>query len=91
MFLSAYVRERNAKHYHIIERDCYTSKAKFAAELRSNGYLVIRISNKRDIAAQKHNYISFAEMKNARKFMYREPSLWRDEISEIEEIKKIPL
>ncbi len=91
MLLSAYVKEKNAKHYHLIERDCYTSKAKFASELRSNGYIVIRISNKRDIAAQNHNYASFSEMKNSYKFMHKNPELWKRELNEIKEIEKIEL
>jgi hypothetical protein len=62
MYLSAYVRDKSTEQTLVIARD-YSSKEKFARDLRGNGYAVIRISNHRDIASQDYGYESFAEMK----------------------------
>lgn len=67
MYLSGYVRDKETNQHLVIEQTDYTSKEKFAKDLRSNGYAVIRISNKRDIQAQDHGYESVAAIKKQRK------------------------
>ncbi|WAB25024.1 hypothetical protein M3_0073 [Lysinibacillus phage vB_LfM_LysYB1] len=62
MELSAYVRDKDTGEETVIVRD-YPSKVKFAKDLKMNGYSVIRISNKRDLAAQNFGYESYTKMK----------------------------
>lgn len=90
MKLSAYCRDRQTKQYLVIERDIYKNKTEFSRELKANGYTVIRISNKRDLAAQNIGYKSFAEIKKlAKDFWSKNPELWKDELLKFERIANI--
>ena len=89
MFLSAYVKNKQTKKYSVIEHNSYSSKESFRKDLISNGYSVTRISNRRDIEAQNHNYESFLEMKKLLSFYNQNPELWENEINRIKEIERI--
>jgi len=91
MFLSAYVKDKETKQYSVMTQEDYTSKESFRKDLVRNGYSVTRISNKRDLAAQDHNYESFTEMKKNLEFYNENPELWKNEIELIKEIKNIEL
>ena len=94
MFLSAYVRDKETKREFIMVREDYTSKEKFARDIRANGYSVIRISNKRDLAAQDKtgDYATFTEMKKdfEARFGYNR-EFWADKFELIKEIEAIEL
>ena len=91
MYLSAYVKNKETKQYTIITHEEYTSKELFRKDLVRNGYSVTRISNKRDLTAQDHNYESFTEMKKNLEFYNENPELWKNEIELIKEIQSIEL
>jgi len=92
MKLSAYVKEKGTKNYKVIEGE-YPTKAAFGNDLKANGYTVVRISNKRDLAAQETGkYKSFSEMKEmAKKLWSKNPELWASELAMVENISKISL
>lgn len=91
MKLSAFVKDRETKELTVIERDDYSTKAAFTADLKANGYIVKRISNKRDLAAQDHGFESFAAMKKLSSMYIENPTLWAKELKQLAEIAAIEL
>ena len=92
MYLSAYIRHKETKEYSVMTHEDYNTKDSFRKDLISNGYTVIRISNKRDLAAQDHNYPTFLELKKSySEFIKQDPILWKNEKELIEEIESIEL
>lgn len=91
MHLSAYVRCKQTKEYTNIARDTYTSKDTFAADLRCNGYAVVRISNNRDIAAQDAGFVTFAAMQKHYQIYYSWSDSYADKMARLAEIAALPL
>jgi len=92
MYLMALVRNKKTKQTEVITRENYTSKKKFARDLRANGYAVISILNKRDIAAQEDGFKTFKEMKKFyEEFYATKPNIFSKELEKLEKIKSIEL
>lgn len=71
MLLTAYVKSRETKKTDFISSESYKSKEAFWKHLEQNGHIVIRISNRRDLAAQEYDFVTFAAMKKWDDFFIR--------------------
>lgn len=90
MWFSAFVRNKQTNEKRLIEDIDYITKKDFANDLRSNGYTVIRISNKRDLKAQEMNFSSVDVLKKMINWEKRNgfnTERYEEMLKEIEEIK----
>lgn len=90
MTLTAYVRFRDTRETTLIARDDYKSKEAFWRELEANGFIVIRISNNRDLEAHNYNFVTFAAMKRWDKWTKDNlgiDSEYHEDIKRIEQIE----
>lgn len=91
MELTAYVKIKQTKQKEFITRNHYKSKEAFWKDLENMGYIVIRISNKRDIAAQEYDFVTFAAMKKWDDFFIRRFKRESEFHKVIEQINQIEL
>jgi len=89
MYLSAYVTDKQTEVTTVIRSDFFNNKKEFANDLRSNGYVVTRISNRQDLAVQdKGEFANVGALKNQIK---RFPYISEKEKIFLAEILKIEL
>lgn len=91
MKLTACVKNRETKNYKIIDGE-YNTKKSFRQALNENGYIVKRISNNRDKAAQNEGFENFSKLREMVKILWSKDSeLWENELEVFKTIKSIKL
>jgi hypothetical protein len=89
--LRALVRNKATGRKGIITKDKYTSKEQFWRVLERHNYIVIRISNNRDLAAQEYGFDTFSAMKKHDKH-FRETTKKDSAFTKIiDDISRLPL
>ena len=89
--LRALVRNKTTRRKGIITRTQYSSKEQFWKVLEEHNYIVIRISNNRDLKAQEYGFETFSAMKkhdrHFRETMKKDSAFTKI----IDEISQLPL